>query len=65
MESCIVNIGIRWEWSASRRGRFSPEDSPLYPPSRSLGKPQSPPGCSEDLLAFWRIEAPVPWFASP
>jgi hypothetical protein len=32
----ILDLGTRWEWSASRPGRFSP----WYPLDRTLGRPQ-------------------------
>jgi hypothetical protein len=34
---CILNLDIRWEWSASRSGRFSTRKEPQVPNFKRVG----------------------------
>jgi hypothetical protein len=56
------------EWSASRRGRFTPwGKSPRYPLNIRLGGPQSRSGRHGEVknLAPIGIGTPIPWSSSP
>jgi hypothetical protein len=36
----ILDLGTRWEWSASRPGHLTPRESHWYPLYKRLGGPQ-------------------------